>query len=147
MRRTILVFSLLLIYRTALPEIPISIDGQLVVTTIQVGIQASVVEIYAAEELQIWIKQLTGTRPSVITSSQLHATPTLISIGTPESNPEVRKRLNLPIDLGNEGYRIKSFEAENRIIVGAHSANGVLYGCYHLLELMVSERTINSSKW
>ena len=141
MRRTILVFSLLLIYRTALPEIPISIDGQLVVTTIQVGIQASVVEIYAAEELQIWIKRLTGTRPSIITTSQLHATPTLISIGTPESNPEVRKRLNLPIDLGNEGYRIKSFEAENRIIVGAHSANGVLYGCYHLLELMVSERT------
>jgi hypothetical protein len=38
-------------------------------------------------------------------------------------------------------FEIRSFEAENRIIVGAHSANGVLYGCYHLLELMVSKRT------
>jgi len=141
MRWIILVLSSLLIYRTALPEIPISIDGQFAVTTIQIGNQASTVEIYAAEELQIWIKRLTGTKPLIINTSQLHETPTLISIGVPESNPEVRQKLNLPIDLGNEGYKIKSFEAENRIIVGAHSANGVLYGCYHLLELMVSKRT------
>lgn len=139
--RIVLVFSLLLIHRTALPKIPISIDGQSVVTTIQIGVQASVVEIYAAEELQIWINRLTETKPPIITTNQLHSTPTLISIGIPQSSPEVRKRLDLPINLGNEGYRIKSFEDENRIMVGAHSANGVLYGCYHLLELMVSEHT------
>ncbi|HIO50875.1 TPA: hypothetical protein EYN23_26470 [Candidatus Poribacteria bacterium] len=141
MMRIVLVFSLLLIHRTALPKIPISIDGQSVVTTIQIGVQASVVEIYAAEELQIWINRLTETKPPIITTNQLHSTPTLISIGIPQSSPEVRKRLDLPINLGNEGYRIKSFEDENRIMVGAHSANGVLYGCYHLLELMVSEHT------
>ena len=91
MRWIILVLSSLLIYRTALPEIPISIDGQFAVTTIQIGNQASTVEIYAAEELQIWIKRLTGTKPLIINTSQLHETPTLISIGVPESNPEVRK--------------------------------------------------------
>ena len=141
MRRTILVFSLLLVYRTALSKIPISVDGQPTITTIQIGSQASTVEVYAAEELQTWIEQLTGSKPPIITTSQLHVTLTLISIGTFESSPEVKKRLNLPIDLGNEGYMIRSFEAENRIIVGAHSANGVLYGCYHILELMVAERT------
>ena len=128
-------------------EIPIAVSGE-PRATIQIGSSASEQEQFAAEEIQNFIVQFTGTKLDIRTNRQQTETPAVIVLGTPQSNPTIAGlqaniELTLGEELGDEGYRIKTVEVgtEIVIVVTAHTERGVIYGAYAFIERCITALT------
>ena len=128
-------------------EIPIVISGE-PIATVQIGANASPQEKFAASEIQTSIEKFTGARLPLHTNQQPTTTRTVIVLGTLNSNPTIRAlqseaKLDLPNEIGNEGYQIKSVDlgTELVIIVAAHTSRGVIYGAYGFIEACISALT------
>ncbi len=121
-------------------EIPIVVSEE-PRATLQIGVNASPQEAFAAEEIQTFIQQFTGAQLDIRTNREQTETSTVIVLGTPESNPTIaglqsETGFSLGDELGNEGYRIKTIAigAEIIIAVAAHTGRGVIYGAYGFIE-------------
>ena len=128
-------------------EIPIAVSGE-PRATIQIGASASEQEQFAAEEIQNFIAQFTGTKLDIRTNRQQTETLAVIVLGTPQSNPTIAGlqaniELTLGEELGDEGYRIKTVEVgtEIVIVVTAHTERGVIYGAYAFIERCITALT------
>lgn len=128
-------------------DIPIVVSG-VPQATIQIGANASTQEKFAASEIQTFIEKFTSARLQRLTNQQATTTRTVIILGTLTSNPTVRSLqtdvgLNLPADIGDEGYQIKSADlgSEYVIIITAHTPRGVIYGAYGLIEACIRALT------
>ena len=85
----------------------------------------------AAVELQQALGELYGTGIPLAESGRDRA----VIIGTPESSPVIAAA-GLPLEgLGEEGYVVRSLEmrGERRVLVGANSGIGLVYGAFALL--------------
>ena len=116
--------------------------------TLQIGANASAQEAFAAEEIQTFIEQFTGAKLDIRTNRQQTETPTVIVLGTPESNPTIAQLqadtgFSLGEALGDEGYHIKTIEVgtEIVIVVTAHTERGVIYGAYGFIENCITALT------
>jgi alpha-glucuronidase len=83
----------------------------------------------------------------VHTGRGIHRTGGMLAVGTP-GNCDLVKKLNCEAVLGTigrEGYIIKSAKNDgaNMLIITANEDLGLLYGTYHLLRLMQTQRDIN----
>ena len=128
-------------------QIPIAVSGE-PRATIQIGASATEQEQFAAEEIQNFIEQFTGTKLDIRTNRQQTETATVIVLGTPKSNPTIaglqaNVELTLGDELGDEGYRIKTVEVgtEIVIVVTAHTEQGVIYGAYAFIERCITALT------
>ena len=128
-------------------QIPIAVSGE-PRATIQIGASATEQEQFAAEEIQNFIEQFTGTTLDIRTNRQQTETATVIVLGTPKSNPTIaglqaNVELTLGDELGDEGYRIKTVEVgtEIVIVVTAHTERGVIYGAYAFIERCITALT------
>ena len=128
-------------------EIPIAVSGT-PRATLQIGANASAQEAFAAEEIQTFIEQFTGAKLDIRTNRQQTETPTVIVLGTPESNPTIAQLqadtgFSLGEALGDEGYHIKTIEVgtEIVIVVTAHTERGVIYGAYGFIENCITALT------
>ena len=128
-------------------QIPIAVSGK-PRATLQVGANASEQEQFAAAEIQAFIQQFTGAKLDILTNRQQTETQTTIVLGTPESNPTIaglqaNVELILTDALGDEGYRIKTVEVgqEIVIVVTAHTERGVIYGAYAFIEACITALT------
>lgn len=128
---------------TIAADIPIVRAGK-ALATIQIGASASEQEQFAAQEIQTFIHNFTEVPLTVVTNREPTSTPTIIVLGTQESNPAI-KALSIDIDaeLGKEGYRIKTVEAgaETVILIGALTERGVIHGAYGFIEACISSVT------
>jgi hypothetical protein len=114
--------------------------------TIVIGTQATMVERFAAEELQSYVGQITGASekiPIVIAGGGVIAGPANeIIIGRPETNPRLAalgalSALRLDTNfLGDDGYIIKSINTgtNNALILSGSNDRSSLFAVYHLLE-------------
>lgn len=87
-------------------------------------------ERYAAEELQLYLEKISGTKLPITTDEDKIKKYEIIL-----GNNEHLRKLNLDIDfskLGNEGFILRTYE-EYLVIVGG-KPRGTLYGVYTLLE-------------
>ena len=128
-------------------EIPIAVSGK-PRATLQVGANASPQEVFAAEEIQIFIQQFTGAKLEIRTNRQQTETAAVIVLGTPNSNPTIAglqadTGFLLEETLGDEGYRIKTIEVgtEIVIVVAARTERGVIYGAYGFIENCITALT------
>ncbi len=128
-------------------EIPIVVSGE-PRATVQIGADASTQERFAASEIQTFIEKWTGAQLERQTNQQRTATQTVIVLGTLASNPTIRSLqakidLELPEELGDEGFQIKSAElgTEIVIVVAAHTPRGVIYGAYAFIEACITALT------
>ncbi len=128
-------------------DIPIVISG-VPRATIQIGANASIQERFAAEEIQTFIEKLTSAKLELLTNQQPTTTRTVIVLGTLTSNPTIRSLqtetgLDLPENIGDEGYQIKSADlgSEIVIIISAHTPRGVIYGVYGFIEACITALT------
>lgn len=128
-------------------EIPIVVSGESK-TTIQIGANASRQEQFAASEIQTFIQKITSVKVELRTNQEQTTTATVIVLGTPTSNPTVLALLSdrdvqLSNTIGDEGYQIFSFDfgSEIVIVVTAHTARGVIYGTYALIETCITNIT------
>ncbi len=65
-------------------------------------------------------------------------------VGTPASSPAIAK-LHLPLqDLGNQGYLIKNVTVDGHAatVIAGNTDIGVLYGAFHFLRLLQTERPV-----
>lgn len=142
------IFSILVFVIPAKSEqIPIAVSGE-PRATIQIGATATAQEQFAAEEIQNFVEQFTGTTLDIHTNRQQTETATVIILGTPKSNPTIaglqaNVELTLGDELGDEGYRIKTVEVgtEIVIVVTAHTEQGVIYGAYAFIEKCITALT------
>lgn len=142
------IFSILVFVIPAKSEqIPIAVSGE-PRATIQIGATATAQEQFAAEEIQNFVEQFTGTTLDIHTNRQQTETATVIVLGTPKSNPTIaglqaNVELTLGDELGDEGYRIKTVEVgtEIVIVVTAHTEQGVIYGAYAFIEKCITALT------
>ena len=128
-------------------DVPIVQSGR-PMTTIQIGASASAQEVFAAEEIRTFIRRFTGAELAIFTNRQSTTTPTVIALGTPDSNPVIRllladRHLHLDADLGDEGYVLKTVELDNKVIIAiaGNASRGVLYGAYDLVEACITQLT------
>ena len=128
-------------------DVPIVQSGR-PMTTIQIGASASAQEQFAAEEIRTFIRRFTGAELAIFTNRQSTTTPTVIVLGTPDSNPVIRllladRQLHLDADLGDEGYVLKTVELDNEVIIAiaGNASRGVLYGAYDLVEACITQLT------
>ncbi len=128
-------------------EVPIVMSGE-PMATVQIGANASPQEKFAASEIQTFIEKFTGVRLPLHTNQQPTTTRSVIVLGTPNSNPTIRAlqseaELDLPNEIGDEGYQIKSVDlgTEIVIIVAAHTSRGVIYGVYGFIEACITALT------
>ena len=128
---------------TIAENIPIVRSGQ-AVATIQIGAAVSKQEQFAAQEIQSFIHSFTQVELPIVTNRESTSTPTVVVLGTPTSNPTI-DALSVEIDanLGTEGYKIKTIELNEGIIVviGAHTEKGVIHGAYAFVEACISSLT------
>ncbi len=101
-------------------------------SSIVIGKDASSLERQAAGELQKYLHAATGTLLPIASSAKGDA----IAVGTPASNPLVRRFKPDVSGLGDEGYLLRTVKNGKHkiIIVTGKTPNGVLYGAYSLLE-------------
>lgn len=101
-------------------------------SSIVVGKGAKSLETQAAGELRKYLYAATGTLLPITTSAKGDA----IAVGTPASNPLVRKFMPNAAKLGDEGYMLRTVKdgGHKVLIVTGKTPNGVLYGAYSLLE-------------
>ncbi len=132
---------------TGSTEVPIAVSGE-PRAALQIAANASEQEEFAASEIQTFIRQFTGAELELVTNREQTTTPTVILLGTPDSHPTIAKFLTnqtlaLAETLGEEGYRIKTveFEDEILIIVTAHTPRGVIYGAYGFIEACITALT------
>ena len=128
-------------------DVPIVRSGR-AMATIQIGAAANAQEEFAAEEIQSFIRRFTGAQLDIFTNRQTTTTPTVIALGTLDSNPVIRLLLadgafHLNADLGDEGYVVKTVELDNELIiaVAGNTSRGVLYGAYDLVEACITQLT------
>ena len=128
-------------------DVPIVRSGR-PMATIQIGASASAQEQFAAEEIRTFIRRFTGAELDIFTNRQSTTTPTVIALGTPNSNPVIRllladKALHLDADLGDEGYVLKTVEFNNELIIAiaGNASRGILYGAYDLVEACITRLT------
>jgi len=128
-------------------DIPIVVSGE-PMATLQIASNASAQEEFAASEIQTFITKFTGVTPNILTNRQQTTTPTVIVLGTPDSNPTLAGLLTdvelASVEkLGDEGYRIKTIEngAEMLIVVMGHTPRGVIYGAYAFIEKCITALT------
>lgn len=148
--KTVFSFFILLLILTMqvdAADIPIVVSGQST-ATVQIGANASPQERYAASEIQNFVEKWTGARLELRTNQQQTTTRTVIVLGTLNSNPTIRSLqakigLELPEEIGQEGYQIKSvdFDTEIIIAVSAHTSRGVIYGTYAFIEVCITALT------
>lgn len=99
---------------------------------IDIGRRATPLDLLAAAELQKYLHAATGELLPILDGAKGD----IIAVGTPESNPIIR-RLGADVsDLGDEGYLLRTVrDGERRaILVAGKTSRGVLYGAYALLE-------------
>ncbi len=99
---------------------------------IDIGKNASALDQLAAKELQKYLYAATGELLPIRDGAQGD----IIAVGTPDSNPLI-KRLGPDVSgLGDEGYRVRTVQDGKRkvILVTGKTSRGVLYGAYSLLE-------------
>ena len=128
-------------------DIPIVLSG-VPQASIQIGANASAQEKFAAREIQTFIEKFTSAKLNLLTNQQATTTRTVIILGTLTSNPTIRSLrtevgLDLPDNIGDEGYLIKSADlgSEIVIIVTAHTPRGVIYGTYGFIEACITALT------
>lgn len=128
-------------------EVPIVRSGR-PMATIQIGVSASAQEQYAAEEIRTFIQRFTGAELDIFTNRQTTTTPTVIALGTPDSNPVIRlllteRLLNLNSNISDEGYLLKTVELDNELVIAiaGNASRGVLYGAYDLIEACITRLT------
>ena len=139
-----LIFSLIVLCTssrfTIAANIPIVRSGQ-ALATIQIGAAASEQEQFAAQEVQSFIYSFTQVELPIVTNSEPTSTPTVIVLGTPQSNPTIDAlSVEIDADLGIEGYKIKTVELNEGIIlvIGAHTERGVVHGAYAFVEACIT---------
>lgn len=100
--------------------------------TIVTGSKPSPLEMLAARELQKYLHGMTGRRLPIATSADGDA----FAVGTPASNPLVRRLGAKTSDLGDQGYLLRTVRDGKRkvLIVTGNTPNAVMYGVYSLLE-------------
>ncbi|MCH8290470.1 T9SS type A sorting domain-containing protein [Candidatus Poribacteria bacterium] len=128
-------------------DIPIVRSGQSM-ATIQIGSDAPEAEQFAAEEIQTFIRRFTHAQLDILTNRQPTSTPTVIVLGTPESNPTILAlmadgNLTLRTSLGREGYSLTTIDLNGEVIiaVAGNTPRGVIYGSYALIEACITELT------
>ena len=101
-------------------------------TTIVPGPKPSRLEGLAAKELQKYLYAATDSLLPIAADSGGD----VIAVGTPASNPLVKKFKPAVGNLGSEGYLLKTITDGKRqvLIVTGNTPNAVLYGAYALLE-------------
>ena len=106
---------------------------------IQIGEAASEQDKFAAEEIQRFIHRFTGVRLEIPTNRRSITVPTVIVLGTPGSNPALR----LDINLGDEGYTIKTIRSDGTeiIAIAGHTSQEAIYGIYALIEACIRQLT------
>lgn len=116
--------------------------------TLQIASNAAPQEEFAASEIQTFIAKFTGVTLNILTNRQQTTTPTVIVLGTPDSNPTIARLLTngelASVEkLGNEGYRLKTIESglEMLIVVMGSTPRGVIYGAYGLIEECITALT------
>ena len=136
-----------------LPNVVYANDIALVISnspqaTIQIGAKATEQEQFAASEIQAFIQKATGTQLKIQTNQESTETPTVIVLGTPDTNPTIRSlqsdgHFSISNDLDVEGYQIKSIDlgTEVIIIIVSPSSRGVIYGVYGLIEICITALT------
>lgn len=99
---------------------------------IDIGRNATALDMLAAKELQKYIHAATGEQLPITDG----ATGDIIAVGTPESNPLIKRLLSYAGDLGEEGYVLRTVSDGGRgvTLVAGKTSRGVLYGAYALLE-------------
>lgn len=137
----------ILVWQAQAADIPIVVSG-VPRATVQIGANASTQERFAAEEIQTFIEKWTSAKLEILTNQQATTTRTVIVLGTLTSNPTVRSLqtkagLDLPEDIGDEGFQIKSTDlgSEIVILVAAHTPRGVIYGAYGFIESCITALT------
>ena len=146
--RLLFLISIFCVYDWANAEdVPIVRSGR-TMAAIQIGAAATAQEKFAAEEIQTFIRRFTGAELDIFTNRQTTTTPTVIALGTPDSNPVIHllltdRTLHLNADLGDEGYVVKTVVLDNEMIiaVAGNTARGVLYGAYDLVEACITQLT------
>ena len=115
---------------------------------IQIGEAASEQDKFAAEEIQHFIHRFTGVRLEIPTNRRSITVPTVIVLGTPGSNPAIRPllasgALRLDINLGDEGYTIKTIRSGGTeiIAIAGHTSQEAIYGIYALIEACIRQLT------
>ncbi len=129
--------------RAVAANVPIVKSGQ-PMATLQIGALASAQEQFAAEEIQTFIHRFTNAKLDIRTNRERTLTPTVIALGTPESNPTVCQLLTeIDGNLGDEGYQIQTIELETEtvIVIIANTGRGILYGSYALIEVCITALT------
>lgn len=128
-------------------EVPIVRSGR-PMATIQIGATASAQEKFAAEEIQTFIRRFTGAELDIFTNRQTTTTPTVIVLGTPDSNPVIRlllaeRLLHLDANISDEGYVLKTVELDNELVIAiaGNASRGVLYGAYDVIEACITRLT------
>lgn len=100
--------------------------------TIVVGSEPTKLERLAARELQKYLYAGTDTLLPIADHAQGDA----IAVGTPASNPLVRRLEPQIAELGDQGFLLRTLKDGNRrvLLVAGNTPHGVLYGVYSLLE-------------
>ncbi len=113
---------------------------------IVIGNQASEVEKFAAEELQKYVKAVSGADLPISTHGSDSSLSTIF-IGTPASNPGVRglkARELKPAadDSATDGFLIKTFTTGSKqgLLLGSNGPRGVLFAVYGFLEQCLGVR-------
>lgn len=99
----------------------------------------------AKEELQNGLQGLLAKKISF--SSTLVASGNVL-VGTPSDNPLIKALQpgNQLASAGDEGFLIKTITVQNKpcIIITANTDKGILYGCFHFLQLLQTNKDIRS---
>ncbi|HYW80744.1 MAG TPA: DUF4838 domain-containing protein [Thermoguttaceae bacterium] len=102
-------------------------------STILIGSNASSAERYASEELQRYIRKISGALIPIESIGESKTRGTTIVIGTPQTNQAIASSgLIGQSPLGRDGFIIKT--SKDRIILAGETSPGALYATYALLE-------------
>ncbi|MCW5932821.1 MAG: DUF4838 domain-containing protein [Fimbriimonadia bacterium] len=95
--------------------------------------QAIPSEMHAAQELQAFLKQISGAELPILTDAQPMPKRALL-LGSQDTNAHIKKlRVNLPLkELGEDGIVIRS--SGDHLILGGGRPRGTLYAVYTFLE-------------
>jgi hypothetical protein len=116
-------------------------------TVIAIGDNATEVDDYAAQQLQIYINKKFGIKPEIIKASASQNSKSMILLGTRQSCNEIDqlcKDKNIALDSntpGFDGYIIETI-ANNEcyiVLVGGSNARGVTYGMTSFFDLLKKE--------
>jgi len=131
-------FTFALFLTTVVPAVALTLveDGR-PASTIVIGAKASVPERFAADELQKYLKEMSGAEVPIVTDAEKAAGP-LILVGKAETHARIaalakagRIRLSASTP-GSGGFMIKT--VDNGLVLGGSQDRGVVYGVYDLLE-------------